>query len=118
QLASRWRPDRPECAVHVILHAIQRERDEDRLPIAIALEFPHQVVPHVRRWRWARDTRLDPAHISGIPNFPLFGAANIALCAEDEFLAIQRLVHVELQRLWRARILDVEVNVVNEIPRA
>src|SRR3954470_5926121 len=94
---------------------VYRDRDEMHFASTGPLELPTQAMPHVCSLRvGAGNTGVLPMQ-RRIPDPPGPGAMEIALCAEDKFLAVHGLVHVELERLDGGGIIEVEAHVVDEV---
>ena len=112
-------PDRRGFRVVIAVHdpsrTIDRDCDEVRLAAARTLELPTKAMPNIRSLRvGAGDSGVLPVQ-RRVPYPPRPGAVEIALRSKDEFLSVERLVHIELQRLNSGGIVQVKIHVVDEM---
>ena len=85
--------------------------------VAVALEFPGEMVPLIRCGHGAVNAGVNPVAIGITPDVPLAGG-DVALRAEDPAPAAIGLVAVEFQRLGVLRRGQVEGDIVLEVVSA
>src|SRR6185369_3117155 len=96
-----------------MLYAVDRESDVIHI-VAVALEFPCQMVPFVGRGHGAVDAGVNPVAIGVAPNVPLAGG-DVALRTEDPAPVPVGLVAVKFERLGVLRRGQVKVDVVLKV---
>src|ERR1051326_4797552 len=91
-----------------MLYAVNREGNVINI-VAIALEFPGQMMPFVSRGHGAVNAGVNPVAIGIAPNVPLAGG-DVALRAEDPAPVSVGLVAVKFERLGVLRRSQVEID--------
>ena len=101
--------------IDVTFFAIHGDGQEFRPVVAGSLELKHHMVPRVCRRRRAGDPSRYPFSPGRVEDIPSLMILDVALRTHNVFVPADRLIGVELKRLRRRGVLDIEVKVVDEI---
>ena len=85
--------------VDIYRHGVSVDAQANVMHLSIdALEEPGDVMPGIGGKYWAWKAGGDPFESFWVPYVPFAGAFEIALAAPDIAGAVERLIHIELQR--------------------